>query len=329
MNLVFITDAWQPLTGGGQKLYWEVLSRLAEKHGWKITVVTRALRYNGRNYQEQESLLNGSLTVVRLPPALSFFHPWGRFIFIWQAWIYCFRLKPDVFMATTWLPAISLQLLKLFNRRPTVLLAIGFGSKFKWLENVIAKRFNYDLVITDDWQFKKAKFIPNGVDLPQNIRVKKSAKFTFLFVGRNEPRKGVEYLRQAFNRVRKIYPRAQLKIFGPGFKLISQQQLNQEMFKAHCLVLPSLREGHPLILFEAWAHRLPVIATDVGSVAQFINEKNGYLVTAGNSDALSRAMIKAIENKNLNAMGEAGFDLVKNYTWDKTAASYDLLLRHL
>ena len=54
MKLVFITDAWQPLTGGGQKLYWEVLSRLAKKD-WQIIVVTRALLYQRRAYKSNES----------------------------------------------------------------------------------------------------------------------------------------------------------------------------------------------------------------------------------------------------------------------------------
>ena len=116
-------------------------------------------------------------------------------------------------------------------------------------------------------------------------------------------------------------------LFGPGLKLISQEQLELELFKAHCLVLPSLREGHPLILFEAWAHQLPVIATDVGSVGRFVNPKNGYLVPAGNVAALTQAMIKEINNKNIQQLGESGFNLIKNYTWGKTAAAYDLALK--
>jgi glycosyltransferase involved in cell wall biosynthesis len=104
--------------------------------------------------------------------------------------------------------------------------------------------------------------------------------------------------------------------------LVSDEQLDKEMFKAHILVLPSWREGHPLILFEAWAHRLPVIATNVGSVAQFVSPKNGYLVPAGAVNALAQAMTEAINNQNLSKLGESGYELVKNYTWDKTASAY-------
>lgn len=319
MNLVFITDAWRPLTGGGQKLYKEVLTRLV-KRGWAVTVVTRAL---------PGSRADDDLRVIRLGPALSFFNPIGRLLFTFTSFFYCLKLKPDRFMATTWLPAVTLQLIKVFKKVPVVLLAIGFGSRFKWIENLITKKFKYDLVITDDKTLTGAVFIPNGVDIPKQQKIKKHPLFTFLFVGRNEPRKGVEFLKQAWLQVKRHYPNVRLCLFGPGFRLISQEQLDREMFQAHCLVLPSLREGHPLILFEAWAHKLPVIATSVGSVPRFVNSTNGYLVPPGDTAALAAAMIKAVNDKNLSTKGKAGFNLVKNYTWEKTATGYANSLRLL
>lgn len=319
MKLVFITDAWKPITGGGQKLYEEVLTRL-EKRGWQVTVVTRALPGN---------FTSENLQVVRLGPKLSFFNPFGRLIFIFSSFFYCLRFNPDRFMATTWLPALTLQLIKLVKKTPVILLAIGFGSRFRRLEDFISKKLKYDLVITDDWIFKEAKFIPNGVDIPGQSAIKKYNHFTFLFVGRNEPRKGVEDLKVAYSRVKLLYPEIQLKMFGPGFELISQKQLDQEMFRCHCLVLPSLREGHPLILFEAWAHRLPVIATRVGSVPQFVTDKNGFLIDPGDPTGLTHAMSAAIKDKQLSAKGRAGFNLVKNYTWDKTTDEYHNVLMKL
>lgn len=320
MNLVFITDAWQPIVGGGQKLYWEVLSRLA-KQGWQIIVVTRAL-VNCR----EESFFHNNLKVIRLGPVLSFFNPFGRFWFTIQSFFYCLKFNPDRFMATTWLPAITLQLIKLVKKTPIVLLAIGFGSRFKWLEDIITRKFKYDLIITDDWTFKSAQFIPNGVNIPKKLNLNKYSNFTFLTIARNEPRKGIPILLQAFKLVKAKFPQAKLHLFGPGFKTISREQLNQELYQAHCLIIPSLREGHPLILFEAWVHHLPVIAAKVGSVNQFVNQKNGYLVPPGNAQALAKAMIQALNNNQLAQLGAAGYQLAKNHTWDKTANQYNQVL---
>ena len=330
-KLSIILDAWQPLVGGGQKLFWEVASGLANRD-YQVTIIARALNYQGKKYDQNESFLDGRLKVVRIGPATKFNNLLGRLWFIFLSVPAALRTNPDIFLASSFLPGISLQLIKLFNRRPKVLVAIGFGAGrgLVWLENLITRWFKYDLVITDDWTFKPAKFIPNGVDLPQGMPVAKSRYFTYLFVGRSEPRKGLPVLKQAFELVKKQYPQSKLELIGPGLKAVTNRELDKTMWSAHCLVLPSFREGHPLVLFEAWAHKLPVIATNVGSVARFVNNGNGYLVSAGDFSALTKAMIAAQKNKNLSAMGEAGYEMVKSgYTWGKTVKLYANSLEYL
>lgn len=331
MKITIILDAWQPLVGGGQKLFWKVASGLANR-GYQVTIFARALSYQGKKHDQNESFLDGRLKVIRIGPATKFNNLLGRLWFIISVVPAALDSRPDIFMASSFLPGISLQLIKLFNRRPKVLVAIGFGAGrwLKWLEKLITQTFKYDLVITDDRTFKQAKFIPNGVDLPQGMPAAKSRHFTYLFVGRNEPRKGIPVLRQAFLEVKKQFSDTELKLVGPGLKLLSEDELHLAMWSADILVLPSLREGHPLTLFEAWAHRLPVIATNVGSVGKFVDTSNGYLVPPNDIDTLAKAMIAARQNKNLGAMGEAGYKMVKSgYTWEKTVDHYDQVLTSL
>ncbi len=336
MKITIILDAWQPLVGGGQKLFWKLASGLVRR-GYQVTIIARALKKKKKKYDQNESFLDGRLKVVRIGPATKFNNLIGRFLFIFSAVPAALNSRPDIFMASSFLPGISLQLIKLFNKKPKVLVAIGFGAGrwFKWLEKLITQTFKYDLVITDDWTFKPAKFIPNGVDLPHEASAKwglptKKKQFTYLFVGRNEPRKGLPILKQAFKLVKKQFPQSRLELIGPGLKTVTDQELDKAMWSAHCLVLPSLREGHPLVLFEAWAHKLPVIATSVGSVPKFVNAENGYLVPTGDVQALAGAMIAAQKNKNLTQMGEKGYELVKSgYTWEKTVKLYANSLEYL
>lgn len=330
MKLVFLCDAWQPLVGGGQKLFWELTSRLVKDHHCEITVITRALYHEGKVFSQKETYFNHRLQIIRLGPALAFFNPLGRIWFTLQSAIYALKFKPNIYLASTWLPALSLQLIKLFKKTPVVLVAIGFGSRLQWLEKLITQKLKYNLIITDDLTLKQAKFIPNGVEIPHLSRVAlaKWDEFTFLTIARNEPRKGIPLLQQAFKLVKKQFPQAKLRLFGPGFTTISQSQLDKELFKAHCLVLPSLAEGHPLILFEAWAHQLAVIATDVGSVSQFVNGDNGYLVPPGDVQALARTMKLAIQNPSLAVMGQNGYQLVsQRYSWSKTISQYAQVLK--
>ena len=323
MKLVFLCDAWPPIVGGGQKLFWELASRLVKDHRCQITVLTRALRYEGKVFAKKETYFNNRLQIIRLGPAFGFFNFFGRLWFTIQSSFYALKFRPDIYLASTWLPAFSLQLIKLFKRTPVVLVAIGFGSRLQWLERLITQKFKYNLVITDDWTFKDAKFIPNGVDIPKKLNLNKYTNFTFLTIARNEPRKGIPILLKAFDQVKKQFPQSQLRLFGPGFTIISQSELDQELFKAHCLVLPSLAEGHPLVLFEAWVHQLPVITTVVGSVSRFVNGDNGYLVPAGDVQALARTMKLAIQNPSLAVMGQNGYQLVsRHYSWAKTITQY-------
>jgi glycosyltransferase involved in cell wall biosynthesis len=50
--------------------------------------------------------------------------------------------------------------------------------------------------------------------------------------------------------------------------------------QCHLLILPSFGEGTPLAMIEAMLCGRPVIATNVGGIADWINDQTGYLVAA-------------------------------------------------
>lgn len=65
------------------------------------------------------------------------------------------------------------------------------------------------------------------------------------------------------------------------------------------LVLPSFREGTPLVIIEAMAAGLPVIATNIAGIPELIDDtKTGYLIEPGNSDVLASRMNELIQNSN-------------------------------
>lgn len=333
-KIVIILDAWEPIIGGGQKLFLNLIQGLIKNHLCQITLITRALKDDKNKYfTKNQNLLNGQLKVIRLGPVANFHNPAARLWFTLQSVAVALSCKPDLFLASSFLPGITLQLIKLINHSPNALVAIGFGAKsrfLKLLEKIITQTFKYDLLITDDHVFyqkiktkRKTKFIVNGVDLPKASLTKKWPNFTYLFVGRDEPRKGISVLKESFKVVNKLYPDTQLKLFGPGHNPVSDQKLHQELSKAHCLILPSLKEGHPLILFEAFSHKLPVIATKVGSVPRFVNPDNGYLIDPGDTKDLIIAMKLAYKNPSLSILGQNAYQLVSgHYTWKKTVDNY-------
>jgi glycosyltransferase involved in cell wall biosynthesis len=88
-------------------------------------------------------------------------------------------------------------------------------------------------------------------------------------------------------------------------------------------VLPSASgEGLPLVLFEAMACGLPVVATTVGGTPEIVEQmKNGVLVPARNPKRMAEALLELLKNEKLTeTIGErARTDIVSRFSWDENA----------
>lgn len=76
---------------------------------------------------------------------------------------------------------------------------------------------------------------------------------------------------------------------------------------AHCVVLPSYREGTPRTLLEAAALGRPIVTTDVPGCREVVeNDENGFLCKVKSSSDLSKKMITICEksNNDLQIMGD-------------------------
>jgi glycosyltransferase involved in cell wall biosynthesis len=85
------------------------------------------------------------------------------------------------------------------------------------------------------------------------------------------------------------------------------------MQQADCLVLTSRHETFGVVLIEANALGLPVIATRAEGPAELVSEANGMLVDVDDTPALADAMARMAANlgayrpEALRAAAEAGF----------------------
>jgi glycosyltransferase involved in cell wall biosynthesis len=73
-------------------------------------------------------------------------------------------------------------------------------------------------------------------------------------------------------------------------------------------LLTSLSEGMPLAVIEAMAAGLPVVATNVGGIAEVVDaDRTGLLAPPGHADQLAEAVSRLAENVPLRrAMGQRG-----------------------
>lgn len=233
----------------------------------------------------------------------------------------------------------------------------GIMSKILYfIEVFLQRKLKYDVEITVDRRFLKYGnvnipiYIPNGVDIEKfdKVCVPKSKMFKILFVGRIHPQKGLRYLVEAVDLIRSDFERNLGVVFIVGGstewteeekvirKLIKEKGLEKyfvfkgklpedklirEYRSSTLFILPSLFEGMPLTLLEAWASKLPVIATRVGENPYLIKHGyNGWLVEPGNSEDLSRALADSMNmpRPKLERVGKHGHNEVKDkYSWNK------------
>ncbi len=142
--------------------------------------------------------------------------------------------------------------------------------------------------------------------------------------------KGITYLIKAAPLVIKELPEIRFVVAGDGplrkqledeahalnvsthFKFLGQRlDMNKLLHVFDIYVLPSLWEGHPLVLLEAMAARKPVIATNVGGVSTAVTDgENGLLVSPRNPEQLAHAILKIARNLPfMRTLGQRGYEI--------------------
>jgi glycosyltransferase involved in cell wall biosynthesis len=90
--------------------------------------------------------------------------------------------------------------------------------------------------------------------------------------------------------------------------------------EAHALLHVSWTEGLPQVLFEAYAARLPVVATAVGSVPAFTGEA-ALLAEPGDAETPARHLGRLARDPELRAaMTAAGVEIVERHTLEREQA---------
>jgi glycosyltransferase involved in cell wall biosynthesis len=100
-------------------------------------------------------------------------------------------------------------------------------------------------------------------------------------------------------------------------------EVNEQYLWADVLLFPSLREGLAMVIIEAMAHGLPIIALDLHGASVILDSSCAILVQVGNKAQLvedfSSAITKLATDPELRRkMGEAArTNVEKNYLWKR------------
>jgi glycosyltransferase involved in cell wall biosynthesis len=151
----------------------------------------------------------------------------------------------------------------------------------------------------------------NGVDTlidSAKIAIKKNPKLVFLVVG-----EGPDFA-EVKARIEQLGIRSNFRLTG----FVSDEDLPLYYNAADFFVLPSKSgEGLPLVVLEAMACGLPVVATKVGGVSEVMMEDYGKIVPPDNPDALAEAVLE-FSHRELSALKNGLRAMIEQkFSWDK------------
>lgn len=172
---------------------------------------------------------------------------------------------------------------------------------------------------------------------------------TLLYLGRLSPEKGVDLLIDAWSLVADKHPTWNLTIVGDGpegSRLREESQLlvgadrirwrtataspHEELMRADAVVLPSRTEGLPLVLAEAQACSVPVVATDCSSGVRQLVGDWGMLVPRGDSRALAHALDTALGDENWRSQAASrGRIEMERYRIDRVLDDWEALMNRV
>jgi glycosyltransferase involved in cell wall biosynthesis len=170
-------------------------------------------------------------------------------------------------------------------------------------------------------------------------------------VGHLTVAKGVDYLLKAFKLVLADFPNACLLIVGSGeqekklkilaedlniltsVKFLGFREDNIDIINTmDVFVLPSLWEGMPNVILEAYALGKPVVSTRVGGSAEIIkNGKTGFLVPTRDEKSLANSIRLLLKNTNMRQeFGNRGKEFIsKNFSLDRMVKDTEKLYEEL
>jgi glycosyltransferase involved in cell wall biosynthesis len=200
---------------------------------------------------------------------------------------------------------------------------------------------------------ERTEVIPNGIKIAQFIKIqpRPHKQFNVGFVGRMVAIKDVKNFILASRIVKDQIPHAHFYLIGPQDEqadyfrelLILVQNLGlkgavtftgkvdvKKYFPIlDVLCLTSIKEAQPLAIIEAMAAGVPVVATNVGDVADIL-QSNGIVVPPKNPQQIARGVVRFATDENFRqkCIQNGRQHAIREYDLDALIQRYGQMYRH-
>lgn len=208
----------------------------------------------------------------------------------------------------------------------------------KILISLSIKRVSKHVVLTKSvanlLKSKNAHVIPNPIWLRPEVRESLDSN-KVVAVGRLTPSKGYERMCKVWKKLHQTHPDWTLDIYGEGsqkkelLEQINQHSLHsivnfkgsvsktENLYKGYAFMIhTSLYESFPMVLMEAMAYGLPVVAFDcpVGPREIIANSEDGFLVDNNDEDAFVGKATSLMSDYDLrNRLGQKAFENIRRF----------------
>lgn len=221
-------------------------------------------------------------------------------------------------------------------------------------EERLRKKYDEFLVLTredkEQWKKIKTKVIPNFLyKYPE--RTSNLENKIVISVGRLEYQKGYDLLIEVWRKVKEQYPDWKLNIYGEGElreklqEKINNYNLEKDIFlkgrdkniqekylESSIYVMSSRYEGFGMVLIEAQASGLPIVAFECpcGPKDIITNKEDGYLCKVGDIEEMANRIICLIEDEEKRKkFGKKAMNNSFRFTEEKIMNQWKELLENL
>lgn len=204
----------------------------------------------------------------------------------------------------------------------------------------VEKRF----IITNghDTFFQQPALEAELADVRSKFQLSNDIAPTFFFLGNHTANKGIDTLltachkakqpwniiiggmirsKEEHNQLLKQYRVCELGEKVKFTDFLSKNELRALYQSVDGFVFPSKADTLPLVVLDAMASSLPVIATNVGGISYQVDNSNGKLISPDDADELAKALDDLSLSKELRQhLGFMGLQKVKErFCWNKSA----------
>lgn len=177
------------------------------------------------------------------------------------------------------------------------------------------------------------RIVPNGVDISLRPEAVERMRGRVAFLGRDEPRKGLDLLLQAWPDIRGDHPHAELVVMGSTrsepsdgvvfLGRVSGEVKERTLRSAEVYVAPNLGgESFGIVLVEAMAAGCGVVASDLVSFRDVAGSA-ARLFATGSTAALVEGVSEVLGNPKLSErLSVVGRERAAEFSWDRVAPAY-------